>query len=241
MAVTSSMTVAQARTRAQAYLDAPGSTDISTAQWLLFAQDAQNEVFRKLADVNSEQLTVATMVTVTGGTGVLSVSGSGGINDDIYRIVGVESYATLTPVPGVDFATRLTPIRYSDLSKHQRYRSAAWRDDGDIDRPLYYTTTGPTTSLKLYVAPVPSQNCYLSVQWIESPPQLSGDSSSFSVPLEYEIAVVRRMASLANIRTGGRNQAIEQAWRDALADIEATAGPKVDDEPRQMHVYGDRW
>jgi hypothetical protein len=112
---------------------------------------------------------------------------------------------------------------------------------GTVSSPIYYTSIGSTKSIKLYVAPVPTQDCYLAVQWVEGPAQVTGDSSVLSVPLEYEIAVVRRMASLANIRTGGRNQAIEQAWRDALADIEATAGPKVDDEPRQMHVYGDRW
>lgn len=241
MAVTSSMTVAQARTRAQAYLDAPGATDISTAQWLLFAQDAINEVHRKIIDVNPDHFTNTTMVTIPGGEGFVAVSGTGAINDDMYRIVGIDAYQTLTPTPGVDQGLRLTPIRFADLSKYRRMQGSVWRDDGTVETPIYYTTTGSTTALRLYVAPVPTADCYLAVQWVESPAQVTGDSSVLSVPLEYEIAVVRRMASLANIRTGGRNQAIEQAWRDALADIEATAGPKVDDDPRQMHVFGDGW
>ena len=235
MAVTSSMTVAQARTRAQAYLDAPGSTDISTAQWLLFAQDAANEVHRKIVDVNPDQWTSTTMLTVAAGAGYATY------DDDVYRIVGIDSYSTATPTVGVDFGTRLTPIRFADLSKYVRYQTSAWRDDGDTNRPLYYTTTGSTRNLKIFIAPVPMATSYLAMHWVEGPAQLTGDSGVLSVPLEYEIAVVRRMASLANIRTGGKNPAIEQAWRDALADIEATAGPKVDDEPRQMHVYGDRW
>lgn len=241
MAVTSSMTVAVARTRAQAYLDAPGATDISTAQWLLFAQDALNEVFRKIVDVNPDQLTNTTIVTVTGGTGYVTLTGASGVNDDVYRIVGVDAYQTATPSPGVDEGLRLTPIRFADLSKYRLIKGGVWRDDGVVETPIYYTTTGSTTSLKLYVAPVPTADCYLAVQWVEAPSALTSDSSVLSVPLEYEIAVVRRMAALADIRTGGRNQAIQQAWRDALADIEATAGPKVDDEPRQMHVFGDGW
>lgn len=229
MAVTSSKTVAQARALAQAYLNEPGTTSISTAQWLLFANQAQFEVFREIITVNPDQYTARTTITWPANTGAISLTGASYLNDDVYRITGVERFDTLTPVDGTDLSIRLKPCRFQDISDKCRLGAP----------PGWYAITGHTTQLKLYLAPVPTAATLLYVSYVEAVPELTSDSSTLSVPLEYQDAVCRRMASLANIRGGGRNQAVEAAWRDSLADIAATAGPRIADEPRQVREILD--
>lgn len=239
MSTSSYMTVAVARARAQALINEPGSTSISTAQWLIFANQAQGEVFRKIVHVNPDQWTAQTMVTFPASTGSISLTGSSYLNTDVYRIVGIEAYQTATPTAGVDRPFRLKNVPFAEL--HNWLQGGInYADPGGMTSPLVYSTTGHTTSLKLYVAPVPITASYLLVFTVEGPPALTSDSSTISVPVEYADAVVFRMGELASIRQGGRNRAISEAYQAALADIAQTAGPKVDDEPRQMHVYGDR-
>lgn len=218
---------------AQAYLAEPGTTSISTATWLLFANQAQQEVFRAVIDVNPDQYTTRTTITWPASTGAITLSGASYINDDVYRVVGLEAFGTLNPVDGSDLSYRIKPCKVQDISDKCRAGAVT---------PEWYAITGHTTALKLYLAPVPTSATLLLVSYVEMLPALTSDSSSLALPLEYQDAVCRRMACLANIRCGGRNQAIEAAYRASLDDIAATAGPRIADEPRQVRdVLDDRF
>ena len=72
--------------------------------------------------------------------------------------------------------------------------------------------------------------------FVPLPNTLTADGDVIGIPVDYHDAFVTRLASRVNLRTGGRNQAIEQAWRDAKEMIQKTAGPKVDDEPLNVRV-----
>lgn len=233
MATTSSITGTDAKTRAQTYLAEPGTSQISSAQWLDIINQAQREVFELIIAVNPDQFSGTTTITWPANTDALTLTGSSYVNDDIYRIVGVGLCNSASYVTGSSTFKRLKPIRHSDLMRYMEQY-------GPTGEPLVYTTTGNTTMLKLYLAPFPTSASLIAISYVEYIPDLSTLSGNINVPLEYQDAVARRAASIANARTRSPNPLVEQLWNDAKERIEKTAGPKVDDEPWTVRVvsYG---
>lgn len=230
------LTVQTARERAQAMLDEPGVVHITATQWLTLANSAMNDVFMVVADVNPDQFATSAVKSFTANVDSQLLADQATYGD-VYRVLGVERYTSATPSYGTDIPYRLTPIRLSDVTLYRsRNRSLTNLTTGDSAGPTHYATSGDTDSLRIHLAPVPTSTTYLNVTYVALPAALTGDSSAIPLPPEYHDAYVTRLASRVNIRTGGRNQAIEQAWRDAKEAIQKTAGPKVDDEPWNVRV-----
>lgn len=230
------LTLATARERAQAMLDEPGVIHITATQWLTLANSALNDVFMAVADVNPDQFAVREIEAFAPNldSNLLSDPYTYG---DIYRVLGVDRYTSATPNYATDIPYRLTPIRLNDVTLYRsRNRSLTGLTAGDVAGPTHYAVSGDTDSLYIYLAPVPTDTVYLSVTIVPMPTFFTTDSDPIGLPPEYHDAFVTRLASRVNIRTGGRNQAIELAWRDAKEAIQKTAGPKIDDEPWNVRV-----
>lgn len=230
------LTLATARERAQAMLDEPGVIHITATQWLTLANSALMDVFMVVADVNPDQFAVRSIEAFAPNLDSVLLSDPTTYGD-IYRVLGIDRYDSATPNYGSDIPFRLTPIRLNDVTLYRsRSRNLTNLTAGDNSGPTHYAVSGDTDSLMLYLAPVPTSTTYLCVTMVGMPAGLTADGDAIALPPEYHDAFVTRLASRVNLRSGGRNQAIEQAWRDAKEMIQKTAGPKVDDEPWNVRV-----
>lgn len=230
------LTLATARERAQAMLDEPGVIHITATQWLTLANSALNDVFMVVADVNPDQFATRSVESFAPNLDSALVSPPPTFGE-VYRVLGVERYDSAAPNYGSDIPLRLTPIRLNDVTLYRsRSRSLTNLTSGDNSGPTHFAVSGDTDSLRIYLAPVPTSTAYLSITIVSYPAEMTADSDAIALPPEYHDAFVTRLASRVNLRSGGRNQAIEQAWRDAKEMIQKTAGPKVDDEPWNVRV-----
>ena len=230
------LTLATARERAQAMLDEPGVIHITATQWLTLANSALNDVFMVVADVNPDQFATRDVQAFAPNLDSNPLIDPGQISS-LYRVLGIDRYDSATPNYGSDIPFRLTPIRLNDVTLYRsRSRSLTNLTTGDNSGPTHYAVSGDTDSAVIYLAPVPTSTTYLSITYVAFPNAMTADADVIDLPPEYHDAFVTRLASRVNLRTGGRNQAVEQAWRDAKEMIQKTAGPKVDDEPWNVRV-----
>lgn len=236
MAVVTPLTLATARARAQAMMDEPGVVHITTTQWLTLANSALMDVFQRVADVNPDQFATQYIIAYTANANSVLISDAN-TTGDIYRLLAVNRYTSATPNYGSEVPVRLTPIRLGDLTLYRASgRDLAYVQTTDSRGPTHYAVSGGTKAVYLYLAPVPTSAVYLQLTYVKTPATMTADGDEVALPVEYHDAFVTRLASRVNMRTGGRNAAVEAAWREAEANIERTAGPKIDDEPWNVRV-----
>lgn len=230
------LTLATARARAQAMLDEPGVVHITTTQWLTLANSALNDVYMLVCDVNPDQFAAKAIKSFAANVEKTLISDVN-MYGDVYRVLAVNRYTSASPSYGTEVPLRLTPIRLGDLTLYRsRGRALPVTNATDNNGPTHYAISGDSDSCYMHLAPVPTITTYLEVTTVAMPTTLTADGDAIGLPPEYHDAFVTRLASRVNIRTGGKNGAIEQAWRDAKELIEKTAGPKIDDEPWNVRV-----
>lgn len=224
------LTVANVKTQVQALMDTPGTSAVSSSEWLTLIDFADDYVWRSLIGVNPDFWLTEARFSWPSDVDNIDLSGVSYLNTKPYKIVALDLLQSNAAVSSTNLPVRCAPMRWDERSLY------LIRDDGlarsavapisAVDRPPYHFAMKDTADL--YVAPIPVAGTVFQVGYI--PPRATLTSTSDTIlggkADAYGQAVVAYAAWTLNNRKGGSNPQVGSLWSQWESQLAATGSSR---------------
>lgn len=235
------LTVAEIKTQVQALMDTPGTSAISSSEWLTLIDLADDYVWRCLVKNQPDYWLTETRIVWPSNVDKLDISGAFYLNTKPYKLISLDFLPSNAAI-----STTNTPVRCLPMTFAERPIYLAQSPNTSTITNIWYSGSTPydpmfrfvlKDSATLYVAPIPPAGTVFNVGYIAPRAKITATTDTVlnGKADDFGRGVTLYAAFTINNRKGGANAQIAGMWKDFQTELENTAAKREEAGPSYIN------
>lgn len=231
------LTVAEIKTQVQALMDTPGTSAISSTEWLTLIDIADDYVWRALVKTQPDYWLTEARVSWPSDVDNIDLSSVSYLNTKPYKLMAVDYLPSNAAISTSNIPVRCLPMTFQERPIYlaqqvsQDSISNIWFSGATAYDPMFRFVL--KDSARLYMAPIPPSGTVLNISYIPTRAKLASTSDTVlgGKADDFGRGVALYTAFTLNNRKGGANAQITGMWQDFQRELENTAGKREEAGP----------